>query len=516
MTDDIKPTKTRTRKQTNASTQTTDNPKPAPRKKTASQADNSEVVAKKTRGRQKTQETNTDDTPKPKRRYTKKTKALDNQIPTDNQTDIQPTTTTEPSEQKTQINIEALNQRLQLIAKEVRQAFDNRDYRLGQKIIIEKVFALAPNHPIGFSDLAFAEKAMGNFDKAYEYSMQALQYAKDEHLADICDTLTSICYRLHRYEEALYYARMALDSKKRKVANQSIQALPKPKTLSDDKQRNVISFSLFGSDPKYCETAVINASLAPVIYPQWTCRFYVDSSVPEHVIARLQQYQAQIVMMDDNTQFSGLFWRFLVVCDPSVDCFMIRDCDSLLSHKEQAAVNAWLDSGKYFHIMRDAIEHSELILAGMWGGYAGVFDDIQERIQAFANTLNITSKTIDQQFLRNYIYPTVAQDVLVHDSYHLDFDGLPFPRYQISEIERIPYFHIGMIDANGFMTQVELDTPCTQAHWYLFDDKNRLICHYVSPTTTQNGQTLLILQLPYFYSENIRKGSWRIICQKID
>lgn len=414
------------------------------------------------------------------------------------------------------IGIDEVNRYLHTIALQVRHAFDTHDYELGKQLIINQVLTTAPNHPIGLIDWAFAEKAMGNFTEAYRIAKIALNHAKNEHLPDIYDTLTSITYKLNRFEESLYYARLAIKHKKQQVANQPTQPLPEPKKLSQDKQRNIISFSLFGNQPRYCETAVINASLATVLYPEWTCRFYVDSSVPEHVLSRLIHYQTQIVMMDNNDKkLSGLFWRFLVASDPNVDCFIIRDCDSLLSHKEQAAVKAWLDSGKFFHIMRDGIEHSELILAGMWGGYTGVFDNIQDKFQEFNQNSKMTTRTVDQQFLRQYIYPTVAQNVLVHDSRHLEWDSLPFPEYTISEIECIPYFHIGMIDAHHLQTKIIVDKPYRHIKWQLFNQHNQLVCYYQTPTVQENHQTVCAVHLPYFYSENIRLGKWKMVYQGV-
>lgn len=414
-------------------------------------------------------------------------------------------------------HIDEINRYLHSVALEVRHAFDNHHYELGKQLIINKVLSVAHNHPIALIDWAFAEKAMGHFDEAYRVAKIALSHAQEAHLPNIYDTLTSITCKLNRFEEGLYYARLAIASKKRQVAHQPTQTLPEPKKLSPNKQRNIISFSVFGDNPRYCETAVMNAALATVIYPEWTCRFYVDSSVPQHVLARLAHHHAQIVMMDNNDRkLSGLFWRFLVASDPNVDCFMIRDCDSLLSYKEQAAVRAWLDSGKFFHIMRDGIEHSELILAGMWGGYTGAFDDIQKEIQAFNDNSPMTTKTVDQQFLRQYIYPTVAQSVLVHDSRFLETGSLPFPEYRPSEIECMPYFHIGLIDANHLQVRIVLDKPYRRVDWQLFNQYNQLICHYQTATVQHNHQTLLAVHLPYFYSENIRAEKWKITYKGIE
>ena len=43
-------------------------------------------------------------------------------------------------------------------------------------------------------------------------------------------------------------------------------------------KKKVISFSLYGNDPKYCVGAIKNAKLAKYIYPDWVCRFKVKVS----------------------------------------------------------------------------------------------------------------------------------------------------------------------------------------------------------------------------------------------
>lgn len=65
--------------------------------------------------------------------------------------------------------------------------------------------------------------------------------------------------------------------------------------FSPNPQENIIAFSLFGANPRYCETSILNTKLAQEIYPEWTCRFYVDESVPELVQQRLQANGAQVV-----------------------------------------------------------------------------------------------------------------------------------------------------------------------------------------------------------------------------
>ena len=52
--------------------------------------------------------------------------------------------------------------------------------------------------------------------------------------------------------------------------------------------------------------------------------------------------------------------------DPSVARFLIRDADSRLNLRENAAVHEWIESGYSFHIMRDHTAHFVPINGGMF------------------------------------------------------------------------------------------------------------------------------------------------------
>src|SRR4030095_8667136 len=91
--------------------------------------------------------------------------------------------------------------------------------------------------------------------------------------------------------------------------------------------------------------------------------------------------------------------RFLVNDDPDVGHFIIRDCDSVVSQREADAVAEWLASGLPFHSMRDWYTHTDVLLAGLWGGIARVFPDMSDRIEAFLDE-NPVNTNWDQLFLR--------------------------------------------------------------------------------------------------------------------
>jgi hypothetical protein len=208
-----------------------------------------------------------------------------------------------------------------------------------------------------------------------------------------------------------------------------LSQVPVPPFTTAQSARNVIAFSLFGAQRKYLDGALLNARAAPFLYPGWTCRFYVDASVPPQVVQALQQQGAQVMSVNGlPADPYGMFWRFLVADDATVDRYVLRNADSLINVRERVAVDAWIDSGRHFHVMRDHFDHADLILAGLWGGVRGALPPLLPAIRAWlANTERGLGYSAERTFLREALWPTVRQSVLTHDS-QFDFnDDSDFP-----------------------------------------------------------------------------------------
>lgn len=194
---------------------------------------------------------------------------------------------------------------------------------------------------------------------------------------------------------------------------------------SDGEQ--VIAFSLWGDAPRYIRGAILNATLAPVVYPGWRCRMYCDRAVPRPVIDELMALGVDVRMVERNDlAYFGLFWRFLVADDPTVSRYLVRDVDCVLNVQERVAVDAWLASGKLFHVMRDYASHTELMLAGLWGGVGGAIPRMTDLVVHYYDH-HPRERTIDQRFLRHYLWPLVRQSCLSHDSRHRFHEARPFP-----------------------------------------------------------------------------------------
>ena len=185
----------------------------------------------------------------------------------------------------------------------------------------------------------------------------------------------------------------------------------------------LITFSLWGQDPKYLLGAIRNAELAREIYPDWICRFYVGQSVPSQITLQLESFNnVEVVHRPEFGDWKGMFWRFLPASEKGVQVMISRDTDSRLNIREKAAVDEWLASDKKFHIMRDHPHHRYPILGGMWGAKEGAIKDMEQLIEDFAQE---DAYGTDYKFFAELIFPKLESDsVMIHDEF---FAGQPFP-----------------------------------------------------------------------------------------
>ena len=179
--------------------------------------------------------------------------------------------------------------------------------------------------------------------------------------------------------------------------------------------KKIISFCLWGNNPKYTKGAIENADIATELYPSWTCRYYVGKSTPPKIVQELtKRKNTEIFIMNEEGNWSGMFWRFFPASEPDVELMISRDTDSRLSLRERWAVEEWINSDKSFHVMRDHPAHATEILGGMWGAKHGVLRVMSELIHKYSKG---EFWQVDQNFLREKIWPLVMDDCFVHDEF---------------------------------------------------------------------------------------------------
>src|SRR5262249_26774163 len=131
--------------------------------------------------------------------------------------------------------------------------------------------------------------------------------------------------------------------------------------------------------------------------------------------------------MSEPADWGGLFWRYLVIEDPSVTVAIFRDCDSRLSPRERAAVDEWLASDQTLDVMRDHPNHRFPIMGGLWGVRC-------KRARWIPRSLGIVPTKFynaDQVLLARHVWPKLKDDCIEHDEF---YRGHPFPSARIGDL----------------------------------------------------------------------------------
>ena len=179
--------------------------------------------------------------------------------------------------------------------------------------------------------------------------------------------------------------------------------------------KQLIAYSLYGSEERYTIGAIKNAILATRHFKGYTLRFYTGASVPESIKQTLQLFpHVQLVEEYGPEDHTAKLWRFQALADPEFDIVLSRDADARLTHRERIAHEEFLASGLDFHIMKDhPTGHDYKISAGMFAA----------RTRAIPADLHETEEvgnyyTADQDWLAAYIWPLIKDSALIHDEHY--------------------------------------------------------------------------------------------------
>lgn len=238
---------------------------------------------------------------------------------------------------------------------------------------------------------------------------------------------------------AAWKLRLAQEEGAAARACRKILALPR------SAEKRVISFGLYGAAAKYTHGMVQNCILAREYFPSWSVRVYTDQTVPRNIVAKLVQLGAEIKMINQlkgKGETAGMFWRFLVADDPTVDRYIVRDSDSRLNARDRFAVEEWIESKFDVHSIRDHPNHRRALNGGMWGGVKGAIPDMENKIYLYLSSAERTDYGADLRFLDKEIWPLVKAKTLSHDAYFCEQfpNARSFPTRRPSTFE-----HVGQV-----------------------------------------------------------------------
>ena len=267
---------------------------------------------------------------------------------------------------------------------------------------------------------------LGNREKMYEYQKLYHQSLEEYQVMNLCDDDQGVAlYTYFKKPELFSFNTQNYGWHKVLVVNQQ-----KEKT-----KKKVISFCLWGEEPRYVVGLIENIKLAAEYYPGWICYIYIHhKSLTPSLSEKLQRFDNISVIVKNDENISPkrcMLWRIEPFNDPTVELFISRDVDTRILPREVLAVREWLSSHKEIHIMRDHPQHYNKILGGMFGVRTARFAkyDWQHLINNYYAIFGAEEN--DQHFLEKYIYNMSSlENKMIHDEMKLYEGGhicIPFP-----------------------------------------------------------------------------------------
>lgn len=411
------------------------------------------------------------------------------------------------------INRQKLNLLLESLGKRSKQASAQGNF-LQALDLCQQAIRMAPGNPTPWIDGMVYNLKLERWDDALKFGNQAIKL--NASTMALYDGLSHAWGAKRNWEEVRQWGLKALNLRLEKFKQQPpvehdvFAALLPPPPSPETRAHNLIAFSLFGDSSKYCETAVLNAIDQPTIYPNWTCLFYVDASVPDYIVERLRKHGAEVEVIEDKAllRWPRQMWRFLAYDRPGLHRVIFRDADSVISLREARAVDEWLASDKRFHHMRDSGTHTELLLAGLWGVTGGALPPMRPLIERFLASPVSSQHFADQYFLRTMVWPYAQQSLLQHDSIFGFMDARPFPDGKAPDD-----FHVGYAEGSPFFNIASQQPDGTRIRWFLHEKgSNEAICYYHSVV---NGGKV-IANLPARYAKRLQTGDLQITMQPLE
>lgn len=229
-------------------------------------------------------------------------------------------------------------------------------------------------------------------------------------------------------------------------------------TCSDEASRykplqKVVSFTYFETDPMittavFLTGLVKNLEMIKIHYPGFSMRVYTNKSLGENIKDLSTDEFCQVVCSNKElhwcdiretpshgnlSKMDPITWHYLPLGDQSVQLFLSRDLDAVISEREVSAVREWInianDTGKGIQVMRDHGHfHEKPILGGLWGANNeilgwGTTRDLQNRLIWRSEgypmmALKKRNSKSQQNILENFIFKMRAHQIIAYDSYH--------------------------------------------------------------------------------------------------
>lgn len=172
--------------------------------------------------------------------------------------------------------------------------------------------------------------------------------------------------------------------------------------------KKIVSFSVYGDNPRYIIGCKRQCELIQEMLPDWTPYIYTDH--PENFT------DCNAVTFPAPSNHAGMFWRFLPFWESDAWC-LTRDADSRFTVREVRAIREWEQSKCSLHIIRDHDwHHNKPMMGGLTGIKGCLPDRIKHKLWELITDPHQTQYARDEEFLRDWVWPIFLDDAITHDS----------------------------------------------------------------------------------------------------
>lgn len=158
---------------------------------------------------------------------------------------------------------------------------------------IKRALAHAPNEMAYQRQHGFTQVSLGNCEAAIAALLPMLQASPEDYF--VLHALQIAYCKFGKETHALELGRKILQLEDRAAIAKAVPSAGIAARAARRGNRKIIAYSLWGASPVYNYGAMINARLAPFIYPGWKCRFYLGQGVPDSTRVTLAQAGAEII-----------------------------------------------------------------------------------------------------------------------------------------------------------------------------------------------------------------------------
>ena len=167
--------------------------------------------------------------------------------------------------------------------------------------------------------------------------------------------------------------------------------------------KKIISFVVFGEDPRYFANIPYILLAYPEIYRGFIVRFYVHKDSVHTKGYQLLQKVAEItnsveveIIQDESIGTKLTIWRMKPLWESDVEIFLCRDTDSIINCPERKATEAFFKSSLGAHGIRSYALHSVPYLAGLCGFKPSIIiDKVKQKAKTFNEYVDWGHDNID-------------------------------------------------------------------------------------------------------------------------